>query len=83
VCVQLTDVFLSYSKQAGNDLSTPRPEYGFPGLKAGERWCLCASRWQQALEAGEAPAVILTATHEAALEVVRMDDLLAHALDAA
>ena len=70
VCVQVTDAFLEYSKSVGNDLSTPIEAYGFPGLKAGDRWCLCAERWVQAYEAGSAPIVILEATSEAALKHV-------------
>jgi uncharacterized protein (DUF2237 family) len=81
VCAVLTADFLEHSRAAGNDLSTPRPEYGFPGLKPGDRWCLCAARWQEALEAGFAPPVVLAATHERALEVVSLDDLKANALE--
>jgi hypothetical protein len=81
VCVQMTAEFLAFSKRTGNDLSTPRPQFGFEGLKPGDRWCLCAERWHEAFEAGAAPRVVLTATHEAALEVCRLDDLKAHALD--
>ncbi|HMQ34151.1 MAG TPA: DUF2237 domain-containing protein [Chloroflexaceae bacterium] len=81
VCAQVTAEFLAFSRSRGNDLSTPRPEYGFPGLKPGDRWCLCADRWQEALEAGVAPPVVLAATHEAALESVRREDLLRHAAD--
>jgi uncharacterized protein (DUF2237 family) len=81
VCVQMTEKFLAFSKAAGNDLSTPMPAYGFPGLKPGDCWCLCAARWQEALEAGEAPRVRLAATHEAALEVVELADLKRFALD--
>jgi uncharacterized protein (DUF2237 family) len=80
VCVQVSDAFLAFSRTVGNDLSTPRPEYGFPGLKAGDRWCLCALRWQEALEAGMAPRVALEATNEAALRHVRLDDLRRHAI---
>ncbi len=68
VCIEATDEFLAFSKSGGNDLSTPMPEYGFPGLKPGDRWCLCAPRWQEALEAGVAPRVVLGATHEGALQ---------------
>ena len=75
VCIQITDKFLAFSKDAGNDLSTPRPELDFPGLIEGDRWCLCAARWQEALEAGAAPGVVLSATHEAALEIVDLKDL--------
>tara|TARA_R110000868_G_scaffold50309_3_gene160869 strand:+ start:485 stop:877 length:393 start_codon:yes stop_codon:yes gene_type:complete len=81
VCVVMTAEFLSFSKRAGNDLSTPMPEYGFPGLKPGDRWCLCAPRWQQAFEAGMAPKVVLAATHEGALEHTDLVDLKQHALD--
>jgi hypothetical protein len=79
VCVRVTDEFLNISQIMGNDLSTPQPRFGFPGLKPGDRWCLCAPRWQEALEAGVAPPVILRATHEAALEHVAMADLVKHA----
>jgi uncharacterized protein (DUF2237 family) len=77
VCAQVTDEFLEFSKSVGNDLSTPRP--GFEGLRAGDRWCLCASRWQEALEAGVAPPVVLEATHLQALEWVSLEDLRNHA----
>ena len=83
VCAELTAAFLEFSKRMGNDLSTPRPELGFPGLKPGDRWCLCADRWQQALEAGAAPRVVLSATHRQALEHVDLADLKRHALDLA
>ena len=83
VCVVLTDEFLQFSKSRGNDLSTPLPDYGFPGLKAGERWCLCAPRWAEALEAGKAPRVVLRATHEGALEYCTLADLKRHAIDLA
>ena len=79
VCCRMTEDFLRFSKQSGNDLSTPRPEYSFPGLKPGDQWCLCAPRWQEALEAGKAPQVILEATHIATLEWASLDDLRAHA----
>ncbi len=81
VCAVVTDDFLSFSSARGNDLSTPRPEFGFPGLKEGDSWCLCASRWQEAFEAGCAPRVKLKATHLAALEYARLDDLKKHAMD--
>ncbi len=81
VCVEVTPEFLAYSQSVGNDLSTPVPEFGFDGLRPGDRWCLCAARWQQALEAGRAPRVILSATHERCLEIIDIDDLKAHALD--
>jgi uncharacterized protein (DUF2237 family) len=79
VCAVMTDAFLVYSKLAGNDLSTPRPEVGFVGLRAGDRWCLCVGRWREALAAGVAPPVVLEATHEEALAVVPLDDLERHA----
>ncbi|PPS43480.1 DUF2237 family protein [Chroococcidiopsis sp. TS-821] len=82
VCAQVTEEFLSFTRARGNDLSTPRPMSNFPGLKDGDRWCLCASRWKEALEAGVAPPVILAATHEAALDFVTLQDLKQHALDA-
>lgn len=81
VCAEMTDAFLAFSRAQGNDLVTPRPEWGFAGLKPGDRWCLCAARWQEALEAGVAPPVILEATHLAALRVVSLEDLKGHALD--
>lgn len=81
VCVVLTAHFLAFSKSRGNDLSTPRPEWGFPGLRPGDRWCLCAPRFAEALEAGMAPRVVLNATHEKALEFVTLKDLHAHAAD--
>jgi hypothetical protein len=81
VCVVLTDEFLAYSKAAGNDLSTPRPEFDFPGLKAGQRWCLCAARWVEAYRAGKAPKVSLNSTNQAALEIVPLDLLKQHAVD--
>lgn len=80
VCVVLTAAFLKFSRERGNDLSTPMPQYGFPGLKAGDRWCLCAARWQEALEADAAPLVILESTHQATLRVVSAEDLRRHAL---
>lgn len=80
VCTRVTDEFLVFSASVGNDLSTPRPEFGFSGLKAGDQWCLCAARWQEALEAGMAPPVVLESTHAATLEWVKLDDLRAHAL---
>jgi uncharacterized protein (DUF2237 family) len=79
VCAVMTDAFLVYSKLAGNDLSTPRPEFDFPGLRAGDRWCLCVGRWREALAAGVAPPVVLAATHEETLAVVALDDLERHA----
>ena len=83
VCVEVTAGFLEFSKSRGNDLSTPMPAFGFPGLRPGDRWCLCAARWQEALEAGSAPRVVLTATHERALEQVALADLKRFALDLA
>jgi uncharacterized protein (DUF2237 family) len=83
VCVVMTAAFLEFSKSRGNDLSTPIPEFGFPGLKPGDRWCLCAPRWQEALEAGQAPRVVLRATHEAALSDCALADLKRFALDLA
>ncbi len=83
VCVRVSAEFLQFSRAAGNDLSTPMPQYGFPGLSSGDRWCLCAARWQEALEAEMAPEVYLAATHEAALEVVSLEDLVSHAVDVA
>ncbi|HPT49619.1 MAG TPA: DUF2237 domain-containing protein [Accumulibacter sp.] len=81
VCIILTAEFLDFSKARGNDLSTPHPEYNFPGLKPGDRWCLCAPRWREALLAGKAPRVVLNATNEAALLIVSLDDLKRHAID--
>ena len=73
VCIQATAEFLRFSRAAGNDLSTPMPEYAFPGLQNGDQWCLCVTRWQEALEAGCAPQVVLAATHISALEFVALD----------
>ena len=81
VCVRVTATFLAFSRAAGNDLSTPMPQYGFPGLKEGDQWCLCAPRWQEALINGRAPQVVLAATHEGALQYCELDDLKAHAID--
>jgi uncharacterized protein len=81
VCAVMTTEFLAFSKSRGNDLTTPMPQYQFPGLSAGDRWCLCAGRWQEAFEAQCAPMVVLAATHERALDVVRYDDLVSHALE--
>jgi uncharacterized protein (DUF2237 family) len=78
VCAVMTEEFLSYTKDQGNDLSTPRPEWGFPGLKPGDRWCLCSSRWEEARQAGKAPPVHLPACHERALDAVNLEDLKAH-----
>lgn len=79
VCAVVTDDFLAFTKARGNDLSSPRPH--FPGLKPGDRWCLCVSRWEEARRAGHAPPVVLAATNAAALKVAALDDLLAHAAD--
>ena len=79
VCAVLTDDFLLFSRARGNDLSTPRPEYDFPGLRAGDRWCLCAARWREAFDAGQAPKVILVATHEPALRYASIEALRQHA----
>ncbi len=80
VCVQATAEFLAFSRQRGNDLSTPRPEMAFPGVKPGDRWCLCAPRWQEALDAGAAPPVHLEATHILTLEFIDLADLKRHAV---
>lgn len=80
VCARVSAEFLAFSKRTGNDLSTPRPEYGFPGLKPGDKWCVCVTRWEEAFLAGVAPPVVLEATHERALEVVALEELQAHAL---
>jgi uncharacterized protein (DUF2237 family) len=83
VCIEATAEFLGFSKAAGNDLSTPRPEFGFAGLRPGDRWCLCAARWQEAFEAGVAPRVVLAGTHVATLQIVQLADLKRCALDLA
>jgi uncharacterized protein (DUF2237 family) len=80
VCVRVSEAFLEFSKSRGNDLSTARPEYQFPGLKPGDRWCLCAARWQEAFEAGCAPDIVLEATHESALEFIDLADMKRHAV---
>lgn len=80
VCAQMTEAFLAYSQDRGNDLVTPVPAYGFPGLKAGDRWCVCAARWLEAAEEGVAPPVVLEATHERALRRIALADLEYHAL---
>jgi uncharacterized protein (DUF2237 family) len=80
VCVEMTDEFLGFSAMRGNDLSTPVPEYSFPGLKAGDLWCLCVTRWVEAFEAGVAPRVNLEATHSSVIEFVDLADLQAHAI---
>lgn len=82
VCAVMTAEFLEYSASVGNDLSTPHPEFGFPGLKPGDQWCLCAPRWSEAFEAGKAPKVVLAATHAATLEWASLKDLEAHRHDA-
>jgi hypothetical protein len=79
VCAQVTEEFLLFTRSRGNDLITPAPEFGFPGLKPGDRWCLCALRWKEALEAGVAPPVDLSATHVSALKCVSLEDLKKHA----
>jgi uncharacterized protein len=81
VCARVTEEFLAFSRRAGNDLSTPRPEFGFPGLQPGDRWCVCAGRWLEAERAGVAPPVLLAATHEGALEVIPIETLTAHAFE--
>ncbi len=78
VCVVVTEDFLEFCMSVGNDLSTPMPEYEFPGLKSGDKWCLCATRWQEAFESNAAPHVVLEATHKATLERVSIDDLMRH-----
>lgn len=83
VCAVMTAAFLDFSKSRGNDLSTPMPELGFPGLKPGDRWCLCAPRWQEAFEASEAPRVVLRATHQGALSYCSLADLKRLAVDLA
>lgn len=81
VCAQVTAEFLAFSKAQGNDLSTPVPAFQFPGLKPGDRWCLCASRWQEALDAGVAPPIVLEATHASALEYVSLTEMKAYGVD--
>ena len=81
VCVEVTEQFLEYSRFRGNDLSTPRPEFGFPGLKEGDRWCLCAARWLEAHEQGMAPRVFLMSTHQRALDIVPLEILRQSAAD--
>ena len=81
VCAEMTDEFLRFSKERGNDLSTPRPEWDFPGLRSGDRWCLCVQRWKEALLAGMAPRVDLEATHMSSLEFVELEELREHAVD--
>lgn len=79
ICVEMTEEFLAYSLAAGNDLSTPRPEYDFPGLQPGDRWCVCAARWLEAVDDGVASPIALAATHERTLEIVPLDVLRRHA----
>ena len=81
VCCYLTEGFLAYSKAQGNDLSTPRPEYNFPGLRAGDKWCVCASRWMQAAQDGQACPIILSSTHQKALEIIPLELLMEYAVD--
>lgn len=83
VCAQMTEEFLAFTQSRGNDLSTPMPMFDFPGLKPGDRWCLCASRWKEALDAGMAPPVVLAATHASALEYVSLTELKQYAIDQA
>lgn len=81
VCIVATAEFLAFSKARGNDLSTPVPEWDFPGVQPGQRWCLCAARWKEALDAGMAPRVVLNATNEATLDIVSLEDLKRFAVD--
>jgi uncharacterized protein (DUF2237 family) len=81
ICVVLTAQFLQFSKVRGNDLSTPRPEFDFPGLNPGDRWCLCAARWREAFQAGMAPQVVLNACNEMSLDIVSLEDLKKYAID--
>ena len=78
ICARVTDEFLAFSSARGNDLTTPRPDYRFAGLRAGDRWCLCASRWREALEAGVAPPVVMESTHASALKFVTLEQLEKH-----
>jgi len=82
VCARVTEEFLAFSRANGNDLSSSVPQFGFPGLKPGDKWCLCAGRWKEALEAGMAPPVVLESTHEATLEIVPLEVLREHAIPA-
>lgn len=82
VCTEVTEEFLDFSRRVGNDLSTPVPEWGFPGLRPGDRWCVCVERWKQAYEAGHAAPVVLEATHISALEFVSLEQLREYAVDA-
>ncbi len=81
VCAEVTEEFLEFSKATGNDLSTPNPDFDFPGLKPGDRWCVCALRWKEAMDNGVAPPVVLTSTHESVLELISIEDLKRHSLD--
>ncbi len=81
VCAEMTEEFLRFSYERGNDLVTPRPDMRFPGLQPGDKWCLCVTRWQEALEAGVAPPIFLKATHASAVEFVSREDLMAHAVE--
>jgi uncharacterized protein (DUF2237 family) len=81
VCVMITDAFLAFTKSKGNDLSTPVPEYQFPGLKHGDKWCLCALRWKEAYDANAAPKIIISATHESVLEIIDLEILKHYAID--
>jgi uncharacterized protein len=81
VCAVMSESFLAFSKRAGNDLSTPRPEYGFAGLKPGDRWCLCARRWLEALQHGAAPQIVLAATHEEILDLISLETLVEYGID--
>lgn len=81
LCAVMTQDFLEYSRERGNDLMTPQPEYGFSGLKPGDRWCLCAGRWLEAFKAGKAPRVVIRATHQACLQILSLDDLKQYAID--
>lgn len=83
VCARMTAEFLEFSRARGNDLITPVPQFRFPGLKPGDQWCLCASRWREAFEAGKAPPVVLASTHKSALRLVPLEVLVQHAVDAA
>ena len=81
VCAEVTEEFLEFSKATGNDLSTPNPDFDFPGLKPGDRWCVCALRWKEAMDNGVAPPVVLTSTHQSVLELISIEDLKRHSLD--
>lgn len=81
VCAEVTEEFLEFSKASGNDLSTPNPDFDFPGLKPGDRWCVCALRWKEAMDKGVAPPVVLTSTHESVLDLISLEDLKRHSLD--